>query len=178
MSYENMSNNHRRGWWHRFISSPKALLASAAFGAPGVLDNFTFWRNAVGDLSAGWQGVLIGGSAILFLAWLINFVERHWGFIRTHWKDFGTIAGGVVVLAAIGGIIYALYYGAFIYERPRTVWTHLTLTIEEQEKVKARCAMRAMEVSGGPFTQRDYKYACLTAEGFVSKEVRDGEGPE
>ena len=58
------------------------LLVATIFTSPGVLDDFKFWRDLVGDMSAGLQGALIGTGSVLFLVSAGFIIERHWAVLR------------------------------------------------------------------------------------------------
>ena len=50
---------------------------------------------------------------------------------------------------------------------PELVWTHPTLSAEEQRKAIAECKMETLENSPDRVFTRTYMDACLTAEGLV-----------
>lgn len=62
---------------------------------------------------------------------------------------------------------------------PTYVWTHPTLSADEQNRIKAACEMRAYEAIGGgsvgaaPGARDRYEEACLIAEGFSKERVED-----
>ena len=85
----------------------------------------------------------------------------------------------VVTLAIVVGVGWLVYYGIFVYEPEKTVWTHLTLSSAEQERAKAECEMQAFEAIGGsdlgsaPGARYRYTKSCLIAKGFVLKADDD-----
>ena len=79
----------------------------------------------------------------------------------------------LLTLALIGG---AIYYVVFVREPTRTVWTHQALSVAEQERAKAECEMKAIEVGGsGPkigSPRFEYETSCLKSKGFTLEEVK------
>lgn len=49
---------------------------------PGLVDDFDFWQRAVGDMSAGLQGALIGGGAVIIGLAALVYIERYWANVR------------------------------------------------------------------------------------------------
>ena len=175
-----MPESRQRGgmWWKRVIGSPWVLAFAALFGAPGVLDDFAFWQREVGDMSAGWQGALLGVGVVLICLWLLIRIERHWVFIRTNPKELAILALAPLILALIG---YGIYYLVFVHEPTETVWVHPILSVAEQERAKAECRMAAYDAIGGgrgglkdptPAARSNYVNDCLTSKGFASHEVK------
>ena len=163
--------------WRRIIKSRWVPTGGAVFSAPGLLDDFEFWRNAVGDMNAGWQGALIGIGGLAVAFGMFVMVCTYWEILRAHWKDLAWLA--VSTLMAIG-LIGAASYVIFIREPgPKMAWVHPTLSTAEQEREKARCRMRALEVVGASLNahkaaaRKDYKEDCLIQKGFVREEARD-----
>ena len=80
----------------------------------------------------------------------------------------------LVVGAGAGG-----YFLAVSLSGPATVWGHPILSSAEQERVKAKCEMRAAEVIQGgaikDMARNDYKENCLVAEGFTRVLVEEDE---
>ena len=130
---------------------------------------------------------LLVGSGVALAIYLVGVVPEIYGKSRHRIltlaatpdgvKRLSTvinIAGVAVLVALLGGLIYFLF---FVYERPKWIWTHPTLSAAEQEKAKADCKMRAFDAIGGSGTisatgaRNDYRAACLTAKGFVIREM-------
>ena len=152
--------------WRNVLQSRWAFMAGAIFGAPGVLDNFEFWRKLVGDMSAGWQGVLIGGGGLLILMGLITVISNHWKII----------AGEIYLYILIFVAFVALVLAAVIFiDIPTIRWSHPMLSAEEQEKAHADCRMRAVEVIGAgnrpslSSARERYQSDCLISEGVQAR---------
>ena len=143
------------------------------FGAPGVLDDFAFWQQVVGEMNPTWANLLMGGGAVLISLSLLIFIERHWRFIYTNGKALTVFASALLMLALIGG---GIYYLVFVHEFTKTIWVHPTLSIAGQERSKAECVMRAIEAEGSGSkigsARLEFERACLISKGFVSKEVK------
>ena len=87
-------------------------------------------------------------------------------------KDLRPLVLAVLTLALIGG---AIYYVVFVREPTGTVWTHQALSIAEQERAKAECEMKAIEVGGSGFKigspRFEYETACLKSKGFTPEPL-------
>ena len=155
-----------RGWW--------TPAAGTVFGAPGMFDDFAFWQHLVGDMSAGWVGASAGIGIVLFIVWGGFVVERHWAVIR---ENANWIAKAIVSIAFMLTAVGFLAYLIFIKESTETAWIHPTLTVVEQEQVKAECRMRAIEFVGGSgrwsFVEARNRYVtnCKIARGFREVEI-------
>ena len=175
-------------------SVPAICFALAGFtillslpGMPEQVRDFVEW---VGMSGADWHwwnylGVSIG-LILMFLsiypAWrrILRFVGT--GGLAVNWQAVGVYTKAlwlpVLSLAALISVTTGLiYYVAFVYERPKWVWTHPAFSFAEIQKEKARCEMRAIEaVGGGPkigSARYEYESACLAARGFSLKREED-----
>ena len=159
--------------WKRLVGSRWTLVSSALFGAPGVLDDFSFWQRSFGDMSAGLQGALIGGGGVMMAVSALILIERNWALIRANAQLLANLARAMLVLGLVGGIGYGLTLVAF--SRSETAWVHPTLTPVEQRRVAAECRMRADEAIQGGMSKNPartrYVANCLLSEGF--NQVRD-----
>ena len=149
------------------------MACGALFSAPGVLDDFAFWQRAVGEMNPTWANLLMGGGAVLICLSLLILIERHLDFMLTYAKELAILALMALILALIGG---AIYYFVFVHEPTETVWTHQTLSVAEQERAKAECEMKAIEVGGSGFKigspRFEYETACLKSKGFALEKVK------
>ena len=136
------------------------------------------WRSWFGVMNTGWFYATAAAGTVLFCFWLLVVVERHWGTIRTYWKELASLAAMVLMICIIGGLIY---YTFFIYERTKTVWVHPTLSSSERQQEEAKCEMLALEkVGAGDWIttasgRERYMSACMTSKGFTLIEARESE---
>ena len=165
------------------------------FSLGGTFGNADGWRKAglvmLSAMPPWLMPVLLAGSGVAIVIYLVGVVPELYGKSRHRIltlaatpdgiKRLSTvinIAGVAVLVALLGGLIYFLF---FVYERPKWIWTHPTLSPAEQAKATAVCEMAAYDAIGGgggvaspkASDRYDYKFACLTAEGF-SRERIDG----
>ena len=170
--------------WRQIIGKRVLPVAGVVIGAPGVLDSFAFWRQAVGDMSTIWQGLLIGMGVASISMWLYVLAVQHgervgWSLVAEYVRAFAPLV--VVVMVAISLAGGGLYYLLFVHEFPqKPVWVHPTMALSDQDKANATCRMRAVEVVGSnnlapsKITARsNYVEDCLIAKGFVHEETSD-----
>ena len=171
-------------WWRGIFGSPWLGIVgfvSLVWGIPGMREDAAEWRSWFGVMNTGWFYATAAAGTVLFCFWLLVVVERHWGTIRTYWKEFASLAAMVLMICIIGGLIY---YTFFIYERTKTVWTHPTLSAADQERAKAKCRIAAYDAIGAgrgglkdptPVARSNYVRDCLISKGFTFIEVRESE---
>ena len=163
----------------RIAKSRWVLVIGALIWVPGVLGAFAFWRRTVGDMSAGWQGALIGAGFGIIGLWLFSVINHYWDTVRTYVRA----SAGPLILVALAVILLGgmIYYLAFIHEPTKTVWSHPSISAAEQDRTKAECRMAAYNAIGGgrggmkdptPAARTNYVRDCLASKGFVSKEVK------
>ena len=84
----------------------------------------------------------------------------------------------IIILMMIGGMGYG--FSLLDWSGPNEVWTHPTLSVDEQLRVKAECRMRALERFGASHLgsratgREQYTSNCLIAEGFTQELVEKG----
>ena len=154
------------------------MVGSTAFGVPGVLDDFDFWQRTVGNMSAGWQGVLIGGGGAVLAISTLVFIEHRWTSIRAHADVLAILAMVVLALCLLGGVGYGIWYGvsSIDFSRPEKAWVHPDN--HDPTTAVGDCEMRAYDAIGGkPLgggARLDYVQSCMVSKGFELKIV-DGD---
>ncbi len=162
--------------WKKIFGSPwfgVFGLGSFIWGIPGMLGDATEWRQWSGVMNPGWFYMAAGVGTVLFCLWLVIVIERHWVFLRTYANELAKLAVMVLGISLLCGLVY---YLVFVHEPTETVWTHQTLSVAEQERAKAECEMKALEVGGSGFKigspRFEYETACLKSKGFALEEVK------
>ena len=168
------------------------------FSLGGASGNAEGWRKAGAVMLSAmppWlMPVLFAGSGVALLIYLVGVVPAAYGEVRDRTLSFTATPEGIRMLVLAAQITMVaipvllagafLYYLVFIYERPKWTWTHPTLSVAEQKKVRAECEMRAYDAIGGgrgglmdptPGNRGDYISNCLTAKGFNFEKV-DSDG--
>ena len=169
--------------------SPALGFAIAAFllllSLPAIPGQIRALAEFLGMSGAEWQWWNYAGVSIalimMFLsaypAWrrLVRFVSG--GEVTLDWPLVRDVIAPVVVVAVSVVTIIGVVIYLFTMERPSFTWTHPALAVQEQEKAKADCKMQAFDAIGGRGSlsaidaRNNYRSACLTAKGFVLREV-------
>ena len=148
----------------------------AVWGLPGRLDDSATWRDWLGNMSGTWlSGAAAGVGALLIGTWaVVNSVNYLRGI-----QKLPPLREVIVFVLVSAGIIWGAVVLRGIIYRPDLVWTH-PLTLNELQKARAECEMRAYEAIGEGGSLRSYplevsdrvRYinACMTSKGFVMKE--------
>lgn len=147
------------------------------YGLPGMLNNFTVWKQWVGSMSTAWSGVLVGAGATAVVIWLIAWASISKESLQL-WinNNFGLIWKAVIVIAVIGLIVWFPKS-----ERAQIIWYHPDIPQSEYNRIKNECVTRAFNAIGSaptPYSSIEYsidrsKYveACMMQQGFVRKRA-------
>ena len=123
-----------------------------------------------------WWGLALLGLPMYFAPNI--WAGRH-SIVRVFSGSVGfvIVVQAVLILIAVTVAVGVIYYAMFVYEFPKWAWTHPTLSVAEQTKVRAECEMRAIEVGGSGTKigspRYEYESACLTAKGFKRERVNE-----
>ena len=85
--------------WKEIAQNKWVPIVSVAFfiyGLPGMVDDFTAWKQWLGIMSPAWSGVLVGVGAGVFslwlYAWLIDINKRKDKHTTNLWDSLNNIA--------------------------------------------------------------------------------------
>ena len=160
--------------WKQVLGSPWASATGLVVGAPGLLDDFSFWQRAFGDMNAGLQGALIGGGGAVLAISTLVLIEHRWAAIRANAEVFAVVAIAVLALGFLGGIGYAI--SLIDFSRPAKVWVHPDN--DAPAAALGDCETRAYDAIGGkPLggnARRAYVRSCMASKGFELRLADDG----
>ena len=133
-------------------------------GGPGFVDDVQTW-------------VEVLGVNVLITLMLIGLTAHVVAVGFNGWEPYRSLYKHPLRLPVFFALVVLAIFSFVFFANPNTVWTHPTLSLSEQEKIRAECQTQAFEAIGGPenplavatnrIARTEYETACLRGYGFI-----------